>query len=363
MFLSFPFVFINLTLFFDFNWIITYCFQLTDRNHLSSPTNHPDRLDHAPTTIQESSHAGASERSTQPHARPFRPSPRLLHAEIPRIPNHRSASTTHATDTGPSTRLPWGSEEREKLINHIEPIPGPRSHNASLATSNIKPDSENPPTNISSSHVSFSHKKSKESPHILPTIPSPIPRLHHAGTTDRPSIIYPGLSGVILRAPNLYHDARSSNHEPYNMLDHNISVSMNPDRPDRPSTRANETLNPPPTVYILTYPAYPYDSARSIRSVGCWPLSILLLSLTFSFCFISSIATALSYNSWSIASYPFSFSFSPFFYSAILYSFSPPPFPPFYFYLLSIFMVSVLVKSYEMKWWAYADHCLHCYVL
>ncbi len=80
--------------------------KLTDRNHLSSPTNHPDRLDHAPTTIQESSHAGASERSTQPHARPFRPSPRLLHAEIPRIPNHRSASTTHATDTGPSTRLP-----------------------------------------------------------------------------------------------------------------------------------------------------------------------------------------------------------------------------------------------------------------
>lgn len=85
--------------------------------------------------------------------------------------------------------------------------------------------------------------------------------MHHAGTTDRPSIIYPGLSGVILRAPNLYHDARSSNHEPYNMLDHNISVSMNPDRPDRPSIRVNETLNPPPTVYILTYPAYPYDSA------------------------------------------------------------------------------------------------------
>ena len=107
-----------------------------DRSHISSAIGHPDRSDHVPTTIQESSYIGAIEIFIQSYISLSSSSFRILHVELHRSPNHVSATTTHATDIGSSTSSSWGFEEREKLINHIEPISGPRSHNASSATNN-----------------------------------------------------------------------------------------------------------------------------------------------------------------------------------------------------------------------------------
>ena len=108
--------------------------------------------------------------------------------------------------------------------------------------------------------VLFSSIKPKELPHILPTTSLFIPRLYHVGIIDRSLVHFPGSSGVTLRAPYSYSDGRFMNYEPYNMLDYNISVSMNSDCPDRLTTRTNESLNSSPTVHVLIYLVHLYDS-------------------------------------------------------------------------------------------------------
>ncbi|OAY81207.1 NADH dehydrogenase (ubiquinone) iron-sulfur protein 2 [Ananas comosus] len=53
---------------------------------------------------------------------------RVLFREITRISNHSLASTTHAMDVGASTPFLWAFEEREKLLEFYERVPGARMH-------------------------------------------------------------------------------------------------------------------------------------------------------------------------------------------------------------------------------------------
>ena len=53
---------------------------------------------------------------------------RVLFCEITRISNHSLASTTHAMDVGASTPFLWAFEEREKLLEFYERVPGARMH-------------------------------------------------------------------------------------------------------------------------------------------------------------------------------------------------------------------------------------------
>ena len=53
---------------------------------------------------------------------------RVLFCEITRISNHSLASTTHAMDVGASNPFLWAFEEREKLLEFYERVPGARIH-------------------------------------------------------------------------------------------------------------------------------------------------------------------------------------------------------------------------------------------
>jgi NADH dehydrogenase (ubiquinone) Fe-S protein 2 len=52
----------------------------------------------------------------------------VLFCEITQISNHSLASTTHAMDVGASTPFLWAFEEREKLLEFYERVPGARMH-------------------------------------------------------------------------------------------------------------------------------------------------------------------------------------------------------------------------------------------
>jgi len=71
-----------------------------DRNSYPSPLPHPDRSDHVPTITQESSRMNALERLIGCVGYIYPSTRRTLSLESYRIPNHRSAITTHAIDTG-----------------------------------------------------------------------------------------------------------------------------------------------------------------------------------------------------------------------------------------------------------------------
>jgi NADH dehydrogenase (ubiquinone) Fe-S protein 2 len=65
---------------------------------------------------------------------------RVLFREITRISNHSLASTTHATDVGALTPSLWASEEREKLLESHERVPGARMHASSIRPGGVAQD-------------------------------------------------------------------------------------------------------------------------------------------------------------------------------------------------------------------------------
>uniref|UniRef100_A0A452XEC4 NAD(P)H dehydrogenase subunit H n=1 Tax=Aegilops tauschii subsp. strangulata TaxID=200361 RepID=A0A452XEC4_AEGTS len=60
--------------------------------------------------------------------------------EITRISNHSLASTTHAMDVGASTPFLWAFEEREKLLEFYERVPGARMHASFIRPGGVAQD-------------------------------------------------------------------------------------------------------------------------------------------------------------------------------------------------------------------------------
>ncbi|MCL7033389.1 hypothetical protein MKW94_009208 [Papaver nudicaule] len=64
----------------------------------------------------------------------------VLFREINRISNHSLASTTHAMDVGALTPFLWASEEREKLLEFHERVPGERMHASFIRPGGVAQD-------------------------------------------------------------------------------------------------------------------------------------------------------------------------------------------------------------------------------
>ena len=265
--------------------------KLIDCNYYNTSINYFDRLDYVSTIIQELLYVGGLERFIQSYSCLFSSLFRILYIEIFRILNHCLALTTHVIDIGLFTCFPWGSEEREKLINYVESVSGSRFHNASLSINNIKSDFENPSIGILLFLILFLFIKFKELSYILSTISLSISRLYHVGIIDRSLVYYFGLSGVILRASYLYFDGRFMNYESYNILDYNIFISMNSDCLDRFMIRINESMNSSLMVYIIIYLVLFYDSVIYSLSIMQSIISFYLSSGLF-----SSSGCILSYS-------------------------------------------------------------------
>ncbi|CAL9070167.1 unnamed protein product (mitochondrion) [Musa banksii] len=65
---------------------------------------------------------------------------RVLFREITRISNHLLALTTHAMDVGASTPFLWAFEEREKLLEFYERVPGARMHASFIRPGGVAQD-------------------------------------------------------------------------------------------------------------------------------------------------------------------------------------------------------------------------------
>ncbi|XP_048527900.1 NADH dehydrogenase [ubiquinone] iron-sulfur protein 2-like isoform X2 [Triticum urartu] len=99
-----------------------------------------DRLDYVSTMAQEHAHSSAVERLLNCEV-PLRAQYiRVLFCEITRISNHSLASTTHAMDVGASTPFLWAFEEREKLLEFYERVPGARMHASFIRPGGVAQD-------------------------------------------------------------------------------------------------------------------------------------------------------------------------------------------------------------------------------
>nr|BDV12062.1 NADH dehydrogenase subunit 7 [Dendrobium wilsonii] len=92
------------------------------------------------TMAQEHAHSSAVERLLNCEV-PLRAQYiRVLFREITRISNHSLASTTHAMDVGASTPFLWAFEEREKLLEFYERVPGARMHASFIRPGGVAQD-------------------------------------------------------------------------------------------------------------------------------------------------------------------------------------------------------------------------------
>uniref|UniRef100_K3Z2J6 NAD(P)H dehydrogenase subunit H n=8 Tax=Poaceae TaxID=4479 RepID=K3Z2J6_SETIT len=92
------------------------------------------------TMAQEHAHSSAVERLLNCEV-PLRAQYiRVLFCEITRISNHSLASTTHAMDVGASTPFLWAFEEREKLLEFYERVPGARMHASFIRPGGVAQD-------------------------------------------------------------------------------------------------------------------------------------------------------------------------------------------------------------------------------
>jgi len=98
--------------------------------------------------------------------------------------------------------------------------------------------------------------KYKELSYILSTISLFISRLYHIGIISYVYIIYGGISGVILRASNIYYDGRIYNEGIMGIMDYNINITRNSDCLDRFMIRINEALNSVYIIYCLVLEVY-----------------------------------------------------------------------------------------------------------
>ena len=113
---------------------------MIDSHYYNSSISYSDRFDYVSTITQELLWIHALERLMNWYVSIYDPTLRTLSLEFYRIPNHCSAITTHAIDTGLFTTMLWSSEEREKLINNSEVLPGNRFHAAFLLMGRLRYD-------------------------------------------------------------------------------------------------------------------------------------------------------------------------------------------------------------------------------
>lgn len=139
---------------------------MIDLHYYNSSISYPDRFDYVSTIQQELLSVHALERLMSWYVSIHDSTCRNLFLEFYRILNHCSAITTHAIDTGLSTTMPRSSEEREKLINFSEVLPGNRFHAASSLMGRLRYDTSLRRIDCSPYRLIHFTRKLKEIHHI-----------------------------------------------------------------------------------------------------------------------------------------------------------------------------------------------------
>ncbi|VAH88757.1 unnamed protein product [Triticum turgidum subsp. durum] len=200
-----------------------------------------DRLDYVSTMAQQHAYSSAVERLLNCEV-PLRAQYiRVLFYEITRISNHSLASTTHAMDVGASTPFLWAFEEREKLLEFYERVPGARMHASFIRPGGVAQDLPlGLCRDIDSSTQQFA-SRIDELEEMSTGNRIWKQRLVDIGTVTAQQAKDWGFSGVMLRGPGVCWDSRRA--APYNVHDQSdldVPVGTRGDRFDRYCIRIKE---------------------------------------------------------------------------------------------------------------------------
>uniref|UniRef100_A0A452XEW4 NAD(P)H dehydrogenase subunit H n=1 Tax=Aegilops tauschii subsp. strangulata TaxID=200361 RepID=A0A452XEW4_AEGTS len=200
-----------------------------------------DRLDYVSTMAQEHAHSSAVERLLNCEV-PLRAQYiRVLFCEITRISNHSLASTTHAMDVGASTPFLWAFEEREKLLEFYERVPGARMHASFIRPGGVAQDLPlGLCRDIDSSTQQFA-SRIDELEEMSTGNRIWKQRLVDIGTVTAQQAKDWGFSGVMLRGPGVCWDSRrAAPYDVHNQSDLDVPVGTRGDRYDRYCIRIEE---------------------------------------------------------------------------------------------------------------------------
>jgi NADH:ubiquinone oxidoreductase subunit D len=227
--------------------------KLIDLHYYNSSISYFDRFDHAPTTTQELLFIHALERLIGWYSNIYDSSQRSIFMEFYRIPNHCSAITTHAIDIGTFTTTLWAFEEREKLINFSEEIPGNRFHAAFLLIGRLRYDVSLRRIDCRIYWMMCFNRKLKEVFTILPKSELRVSRQYEIGIIERTYCLYFGFPGLLSRASNILPDARLMGYEFYQCLDYSLFLGSKADCPDRYLSRFNEMIESCRIIRLILY--------------------------------------------------------------------------------------------------------------
>ncbi|KAF7039268.1 hypothetical protein CFC21_049303 [Triticum aestivum] len=200
-----------------------------------------DRLDYVSTMAQEHAHSSAVERLLNCEV-PLRAQYiRVLFCEITRISSHSLASTTHAMDVGASTSFLWAFEEREKLLEFYERVPGARMHASFIRPGGVAQDLPlGLCRDIDSSTQQFA-SRINELEEMSTGNRIWEQRLVDIGTFTAQQAKDWGFSGVMLRGPGVCWDSRrAAPYDVHDQSDLDVPVGTRGDRYDRYFIRIEE---------------------------------------------------------------------------------------------------------------------------
>nr|UFH78276.1 NADH dehydrogenase subunit 7 [Chlorophytum comosum] len=193
------------------------------------------------TMAQEHAHSSAVERLLNCEV-PLRAQYiRVLFREITRISNHSLASTTHAMDVGASTPFLWAFEEREKLLEFYERVPGARMHASFIRPGGVAQDLPlGLCRDIDSSTQQFA-SRIDELEEMSTGNRIWKQRLVDIGTVTAQQAKDWGFSGVMLRGPGVCWDSRrAAPYDVHDQSDPDVPVGTRGDRYDRYCIRIEE---------------------------------------------------------------------------------------------------------------------------
>ncbi|RRT65144.1 hypothetical protein B296_00000180 [Ensete ventricosum] len=166
---------------------------------------------------------------------------RVLFREITRISNHLLALTTHAMDVGASTPFLWAFEEREKLLEFYERVPGARMHASFIRPGGVAQDLPlGLCRDIDSSTQQFA-SRIDELEEMSTSNRIWKQRLVDIGTVTAQQAKDWGFSGVMLRGPGVCWDLRkAAPYDVHDQSDPDVPVGTRGDRYDRYCIRIEE---------------------------------------------------------------------------------------------------------------------------
>nr|YP_009519763.1 NADH dehydrogenase subunit 7 [Nepenthes ventricosa x Nepenthes alata]YP_010890440.1 NADH dehydrogenase subunit 7 [Nepenthes khasiana]AYC21394.1 NADH dehydrogenase subunit 7 [Nepenthes ventricosa x Nepenthes alata]WAU46701.1 NADH dehydrogenase subunit 7 [Nepenthes khasiana] len=199
-----------------------------------------DRSEYVSTMAQEHAHSSAVERLLNCEV-PLRAQYiRVLFREITRISNHSLALTTHAMDVGALTPFLWASEEREKLLEFYERVPGARMHASFIRPGGVAQDLPlGLCRDIDSSTQQFA-SRIDELEEMSTGNRIWKQRLVDIGTVTAQQAKDWGFSGVMLRGGVCWDLRRAAPYDVYDQLDFDVPVGTRGDRYDRYCIRIEE---------------------------------------------------------------------------------------------------------------------------